>query len=100
MYCDDTFTSASFGKYCDELDIQQHLTAPYSVQQNGVVESQNQTIVGTARSLLMTIGMPERLWGETVMMTIYFLNRLPMRSLDGKTPHEAWYNKKSVVHHL
>ena len=24
------FTSASFDKYCDELDVQQHLTTPYS----------------------------------------------------------------------
>ena len=34
------------------------------------------------------------------MMTVYLLNRLPMRSLDGKMPHEAWYNKKPVVHHF
>ena len=34
------------------------------------------------------------------MTVVYLLNWLPMRSLDGKTPHEAWYNKKSVVHHL
>ena len=34
------------------------------------------------------------------MKAVYLLNRLPTRSLDGKMPHEAWYNKKPAVHHL
>ena len=54
------FTSESFDKYYDEFGIQRHPTAPYSPQQNGVVERQNQTIVETTRSLLMTVGMPGR----------------------------------------
>ena len=61
----------SFGKYCDELGMQRQLTEPYSPQQNGVVERQNQTIVGTARSLLMMAGMPGRFWGEVIMTAVY-----------------------------
>ena len=80
--------------------MQRQLTVPYSPQQNGVVERRNQTIVRTTRSLLMTVGMPKRFWGEAVMTAVYLLNRSPTRSLDGKTPHEAWYNKKLAVHHL
>ena len=34
------------------------------------------------------------------MTTVYLLNRSPTQSLDGKTPYEAWYNKKAAVHHL
>ena len=94
------FTSASFGKYCDKLDMQRQLTAPYSPQQNGVVERQNHTIVGTARSLLMTTEIPGRFRGEAVMMAVYLLNHSPTRILDGKTPHVAWYNKKPTVNHL
>ena len=54
------FTSSSFGKYCNELDMQRHLTTPYSLQQNGMVERQNQTIIRTTRSLMMMARMPER----------------------------------------
>ena len=86
---DREFTSTSFSKYCDEFGIQRQLTVPYSLQQNGVVERQNQTIVGTARSLLMTVGMLGRFWGEAVMTAVYLLNRSPTRSLNGKTPYEA-----------
>ena len=94
------FTSASFSKYCDELGMQRHLTASYSFQQKGVVERQNQTIIGTTRSLLMTAGMPRRFWGEAVMTVVYLLNQSPTRSLNEKTSHEAWYHKKPAVRHL
>ena len=32
------FTSVEFGRYCVEKGVERHLTAPYSPQQNGVVE--------------------------------------------------------------
>ena len=82
-------TDRGFGKYCDKLDMQRQLTTPYSPQQNGVVERRNQTIVGIARSLLMTARMPWRFGREAVMTALYLLNWLPTQSLDGKTPHEA-----------
>jgi len=44
--------------------------------------------------------MPGRFWGEAVMTAVYLLNRSPTRSLDGKTPYEAWYNKKPTVYHF
>ena len=34
------------------------------------------------------------------MKVVYLLNRSPTRSLDGKMPFEAWYNKKPAVHHF
>jgi transposase InsO family protein len=43
------FTAARFMDWCTELGIKRNLTAPYSPQQNGVVERRNQTVVGTAR---------------------------------------------------
>ena len=63
---DGEFTSVSFCKYCNELGMQRHLTTPYSPQQNGVVECQNQTIVGIVRSLLMMAKMLGRFWGVAV----------------------------------
>jgi IS30 family transposase len=49
---DDEFIVTEFlASYADE-GIQRHFSAPYSPQQNGVVEHRNQTMVATARSLL------------------------------------------------
>jgi transposase InsO family protein len=57
------FTSVQFGKYCAGEGIQRHHSAPYSPQQNGVVERRNQMIVNTARSILRAWNMP-RYFGE------------------------------------
>ena len=67
----------------------QHHTAPYSPQQNGVVERQNQTVVGMARSMMKAKGMPARFWGEEVITAVFILNRAPTKALMGKTPFNA-----------
>ena len=32
--------------------------------------------------------------------TVYLLNRVPTKAVEGKTPFDVWYGKKPVVHHL
>jgi transposase InsO family protein len=71
------FTVAEFASYCVGEGIQRHYSAPYSPQQNGIVERRNQTVVGMARALLKQRGMPAVFWGEAVVMTVYILNRSP-----------------------
>jgi transposase InsO family protein len=44
------FTAAEFAAYCADEGIQRHYSAPYSPQQNGVVECRNQTVVAAARA--------------------------------------------------
>jgi hypothetical protein len=44
--------------------------------------------------------MPSHFWGEAVTTAVYVLNRAYTRSVDGKTPYEAWYGKKPSVEHL
>jgi transposase InsO family protein len=46
--CGGEFTSIDFGRYCAERGVQRQLTAPYSPQQNGVVERRNQSIITMA----------------------------------------------------
>jgi hypothetical protein len=52
------FTSNEFAKHCIEHGVRRQLTAPYSPQQNGVVERRNQIVVGTARCMLKSKGLP------------------------------------------
>ena len=44
----DEFTLVEFTTYCMDQGVVQHHTAPYSPQQNGMVERWNQTVVGMA----------------------------------------------------
>jgi transposase InsO family protein len=51
------FTVVEFVLYCVDEGVQYHYSAPYSPQQNGVVERRNQTVVRMARTLLKQRGM-------------------------------------------
>jgi transposase InsO family protein len=70
----DEFTSATFYQHCEEAGVQRHLTAPYTPQQNGVVEQCNQTILSMARSMLKAKRVPNKFWGEAVLTTAFILN--------------------------
>lgn len=58
------FTSNQFTSYCDEAGITRHFTAPYTPQQNGVVEWRNRIVVAMARSFLKEKKMPSVMWGR------------------------------------
>jgi transposase InsO family protein len=44
------FTTAEFTSYCVDEGVQRYYSAPYSPQQNDIVERQNQTVVGMAQA--------------------------------------------------
>jgi hypothetical protein len=94
------FNSVEFRKHCESLGVKHYTTAPYSPQQNAVVECRNQTVVEMARCLIKSMGMPSFFWAEAVTTAVYILNRAPTRSLDSVTPYEAWHGHKTNVQHL
>lgn len=94
------FCSREFLNYCEENGINRNFTAPYSPQQNGVVERHNRTMIEMARSLLKEMNMPSQFWGEAIRHAIYFLNRLPTRAVSGVTPFEACSGEKPYVGHI
>jgi transposase InsO family protein len=94
------FTVAEFAAYCADEGVKRHFTAPYSPQQNGVVERRNQTVVAMARALLKQRRMPSRFWGEAVMTAVHILNRSPTKALKNATPYEAWNGRAPTVSHL
>ncbi|WVZ62952.1 hypothetical protein U9M48_012640 [Paspalum notatum var. saurae] len=50
--------------------------------------------------MLKAKGMPAAFWGEAVSIAVYILNRSPTKSLENKTPFEAWHGRKLDVAHL
>ncbi|PWA61729.1 zinc finger, CCHC-type [Artemisia annua] len=94
------FTSNEFTKYCKDNGIARQLIAPYSPQQNGVVERKNRTVLSTTRSMMKAMKLPLTFWAEAVKHAIYILNRVPTRALEDKTPYEALYNRKPNLENL
>ena len=94
------FTSHEFNAFCDKNGIKRHLTAPYTPQQNGVVERRNRTLMEMTRSVLKHMNVPNELWGEAVRHSTYLINRVATRSLEGKTPYEMLCLMKPNINHL
>ncbi|WZZ60567.1 hypothetical protein YC2023_060674 [Brassica napus] len=94
------FVSQEFNSFCDGAGIRRHLTAPYTPQQNGVVERRNRTMMEMARSMLKHMHMPNYLWGEAIRHATYLLNRVATRALKEKTPYEVLCKKRPNVSHL
>ncbi|GJZ66163.1 zinc finger, CCHC-type containing protein [Tanacetum coccineum] len=94
------FTSREFTRYCKENGILRQLTAPYSPQQNGIVERRNRSVMSTTRSMLKAMHMPQIFWAEAIRHGVYVLNRVPTKALKDSTPYEALKGRKPNLKHL
>ena len=94
------FVSNEFQSYCETNGISRQLTAPYSPQQNGVVERRNRTLLGMTRSILKHMDLPNYLWGEAVRHATYIINRVATRVLVNVTPYEAYKGRKPRLDHV
>ena len=65
-----------------------------------MVERKNMTVMEMARSLLKSMNVLGRLWGEAVRHSVYLLNRLPTKAMGDKTPFEGWYGRKPNLGYL
>lgn len=94
------FTSNEFRIFCETSGINRHLTAPYSPQQNGLVERRNRTLMEMTRSILKHMSVPNYLWGEGVRHSTYLINRVATKFLESMTPYEALKGRKPNIKHL
>nr|GEY93855.1 zinc finger, CCHC-type [Tanacetum cinerariifolium] len=94
------FTSKEFTQYCKENGVARQLTAPYSPQQNGVVERRNRTSMSTTRCMMKATNMPQNFWAEAVRHAIYILNSVPTKALEDITPYEAIKRRKPNLENL
>lgn len=74
------FTSLELKEFCEKSGIQRHLTAPFTPQQNGVVERRNHTLMEMTRIILKHM---------SVRHACYLISRVAMRTLKLQTPYEV-----------
>lgn len=94
------YTSEQFTKFCEEARIEHQFSTPYTPQQNGVSERKNRTIMEMSRCMLHEKDLPKKFWAEAANTAVFLQNRLPTKSVQGKTPFEAWYGYKPLVKNL
>lgn len=83
------FTSEVFNHFCEEAGIEHQLTAPYTPQQNGVVEWRNRFILEMTRCMLYEKNLPKKFWAEAANTAVFLQNRLPTKAVKNQTPFEA-----------
>ena len=83
-----------------DTGIQRRTSTAYTPQQNGVAERKNRTLMEMVRCLLIQSGLPASFWGEALRTANYTRNRCVSRSLDGRTPYEAWHGRAPNVAHM
>jgi hypothetical protein len=76
-------------EYLEEEGIKHEFSAPYTPQQNGVVERKNMTLIDMARTMLGEFKTPERFWSEAVNTACHAINRLYLHRLLKKTSEQV-----------
>jgi hypothetical protein len=94
------YTSKEFVNFCKDVGIKRELTTLYNLQQNGVVERKNRTIMEAMKTMIHDQYLPMCLWAEATMAAVYVQNRLSHSALGLKTPEEMFTGKKPEVSHL
>ena len=98
-YTENGQVPGPFAKFLQEHRIVAQNTMPGSLDQNGVVQRRNQTLVDMVRSMLSNSNLPNFLWTGTLKTTVYILNRVPTKAVP-KTPFELWKNWKPSLRHM
>jgi transposase InsO family protein len=85
-------TSTKFTDFCKEAGIKSEKRLPYNLQQNGVAERKNRSIISAAKAMFP--------WAEACNTIVYLQNKIPHRILEDKTPEEAFISKRPEIGHL
>jgi hypothetical protein len=91
------FKNLQVEEFIEEEGIKHEFSAPYTPQQNGVVERKNRTLIDMARTMLGEYKTPEQFWLEAVNTACHAINRLYLHRLLKKTSYELLTGNKPNV---
>ena len=94
------YNSNEFKEFCREHGIKRQLTTAFTLQQNGVAERKNRTIMNMVRAALLEKEVPKSFWPDVVQWVNHVLNRSPTLIVRDMTPEEAWSGRKPSVEHF
>jgi transposase InsO family protein len=90
------FKNLQVEEYLEEEGIKHEFSAPYTPQQNGVVEKKNRTLIDMARTMVGEYKTPKRFWSEAVNTSCHTINRLYLHRLLKKTSYELLTDEDEV----
>nr|GEU66773.1 retrovirus-related Pol polyprotein from transposon TNT 1-94 [Tanacetum cinerariifolium] len=87
------FVNQKLREYYKEDGISHETSVARSLQQNGVVERRNRTLIEAARAMLIYAQALLFLWAEAVATACFTQNHFIIRLRHGKTPYELLHSK-------
>src|SRR6185295_15363780 len=94
------FRNTNVEEFLDEEGIKHEFSAPYTPQQNGIVERKNRTLIEAARTMLDEYKTLDIFWAEAINTSCHAINRLYIHKYFGKTPYEIITGNKPKVHYF
>jgi transposase InsO family protein len=91
------FKNLQVEEYLEEEGVKHEFSAPYTPQQNGVVERKNMRLIDMARTMLGEFKTPKRFWSEAVNTACHAINRLYLHRLLKKTSYGLLTGNKPNV---
>lgn len=94
------FSNTKTTNFLQSKGITHQKSFSYTPQQNNIVERKHKYLLETARALLFQSKLPLKYWGECILTTTHFINRLPSTYLRNKCPFEILYKEKTKYNQL
>ena len=91
------FCNTNVEEFLDEEGIKHEFSAPYTPQQNGVVERKNRTLIDMARTMLDEYKTLDNYWAEAINTACHAINHLYLHKYYKKTSYELLTGNKPKV---
>nr|GFC29134.1 retrovirus-related Pol polyprotein from transposon TNT 1-94 [Tanacetum cinerariifolium] len=93
--CDNRteFKNVDLNQFCGIKGIKREFSVPRTLQQNGIAERKNKTLIEATRTLLADSLLPIPFWAEAVNTACYVQNRVLVTKPHNKTPYELLHGR-------
>ncbi|GJR71317.1 putative ribonuclease H-like domain-containing protein [Tanacetum coccineum] len=97
--CDNgtKFKNYIMNEFCAKKGIKREFSVARNLQQNGVTERKNKTLIEAARTMLANSLLPISFWAQVVNTACYVLNRVLVTKTQNKTPYELLIGKPPSI---
>ncbi|GJT44483.1 putative ribonuclease H-like domain-containing protein [Tanacetum coccineum] len=97
--CDNgtEFKNKIMNQFCEMKGIKREFSVARTLQQNGVAERQNRTLIEAARTMLADLKLLTTFWAEVVNTACYVQNRVLVIKPYNKTPYELFLGTKENI---
>nr|GEY62644.1 ribonuclease H-like domain-containing protein [Tanacetum cinerariifolium] len=94
------FKNHNLIEFCRLKGIKREYSNARTLQQNGVAERKNMTLIEAARTMLADSFLPTTFWAEAVNTACYDLNRVLVTKPQNKRPYELLTGRQSIISYL